>query len=268
MGLSTADAAEIADELDRARKRVETIAQLSLRYPDLTIDDAYEVQRAWIARMLDEGRTVVGRKVGLTSKPMQRAMAIAEPDFGVLTDDMSFANEGDVPFDRFNYPRIEAELAFELESDLVGPGVTAADVRAATGRIVPAIEILDSRVEMTDEATGHRRTIVDTVSDNAANAGIVVGRGFLDPATFVPREVSTVLTINDVIEETGVASAVLGDPAEAVAWLANRLAGFGEQLHAGETVLSGALMQSIPVNRGDVVRAEFGALGEVSCRFV
>ncbi|MDZ4044322.1 MAG: 2-oxo-hepta-3-ene-1,7-dioate hydratase, partial [Rhodoglobus sp.] len=231
-------------------------------------DDAYEIQRAWVGRMLGEGRTIIGRKVGLTSKPMQRAMGIAEPDFGVLTDDMRFEDGGDVSVDLFNYPRVEAELAFELGADLVGPGVTAVDVRAATSRIVPAIEILDSRVEMTDASTGHRRTIVDTVSDNAANAGIIVGTGSIDPATYNPREVSTVLTINNVIEETGVASAVLGDPAEAVAWLANRIAEFGERLHAGESVLSGALMQSIPVQRGDIVHAEFGSLGEVSCRFV
>lgn len=230
--------------------------------------DAYAVQAEWLRRMLARGRALVGRKVGLTSMPMQRAMDIDEPDYGVITDDMVFSDGGDVPAKLFNYPRVEVELAFVLGERLEGPGVTVDDVLHATTHIVPSIEILDSRVEMTDAATGHRRTIVDTVADNAADAGMVLGSLRLDPFDMKPREISAVLEINGVIEESGVASAVLGDPARAVAWLANKLGEYGQAIEAGEVVLSGAFSQSIPVKAGDVVHADFASLGVVSCGFV
>ncbi|MCU1476752.1 MAG: 2-oxo-hepta-3-ene,7-dioic acid hydratase hydratase [Subtercola sp.] len=257
----------LAGELDEARRTRTTVRQLSLRYPDMTIADAYSVQQAWSDRMSADGRTIVGRKIGLTSQPMQRSMGITEPDYGFITDDMLFDSGGDVDFDAFIYPRVEVELAFTLKSNLVGPSVTAADVVRATSHISPSIEILDSRVEMTD-VSGHRRTIVDTVSDNAADAGMIVGPGFLRPELLRPRELSAVLFINGVIEETGVASAVLGNPALGVAWLANRLAAYGQGLKGGETILSGSLIQSIPVARGDVVHGDFAELGAVTCRFL
>jgi len=266
--ISTADARRLADELHAARRDVTTVRQISLRHPDLTVVDAYAVQRAWVERMLADGRVIVGRKVGLTSMPMQRSMGISEPDYGVITDDMVFPSGGDVEVSRFNYPRVEIELAFVLAERLAGPGITAADVLRATSHISPSIEILDSRVEMTDAADGHRRTIVDTVSDNAADAGMIVGPGILQPADLSPRALSAVLYINGVIEETGVASAVLGHPAAAVAWLANKLGEYGDALEAGQVVLSGSLIQSIPVRAGDVVHGDFGELGAVTCRFV
>jgi 2-oxo-hept-3-ene-1,7-dioate hydratase len=265
---SSIDHAQLADELDQARRRREPIRQLSLRYPEITVPDAYGIQSAWIERMRSDSRVVIGRKVGLTSKPMQRAMGISEPDYGVLTDDMAYPTGGDVPHGLFVYPRVEAELAFVLAQRLEGPGVTAKDVLNATSHISPALEILDSRVEMTDPQTGHRRAIVDTIADNAANAGIVVGAELIAPEALRPRDVSVVLYVNGVIEESGISCAVLGNPALAVAWLANKLAEYGQVIEPGEIVLSGAPLQSVPVRQGDVVHADFGTLGAVTCRFV
>ncbi|GEK81604.1 2-keto-4-pentenoate hydratase [Agrococcus baldri] len=262
------DARRLADELAEARRTVTTVPQLSLRHPELTVADAYAVQQAWLDRMLASGRSIVGRKVGLTSMPMQRSMGISEPDYGVITDDMVFESGGEVPAARFNFPRVEVELAFVLAEPLTGPCVTAADVLRATSHISPSIEILDSRVEMTDVATGHRRTIVDTVSDNAADAGMVIGPGILSPFELRPRVLSAVLYVNGVVEETGVATAVLGNPATAVAWLANKLGEYGQALEPGQVILSGSLTQSIPVRAGDVVHGDFGDLGAVTCRFV
>lgn len=266
--LADADARRLAAELDDARKRAVTVRQLSLRHPEMTVADAYAVQRAWTARMIEDGRRIVGRKIGLTSMPMQRSMGISEPDYGVVTDDMVFASGGDIPWGRFTFPRVEVELAFVLSERLAGPGVGVADVLRATSHISPAIEVLDSRVEMMDPESGHRRTIVDTIADNAADAGMVVGPGMLDPADLRPRNLSALLYINGVVEESGVASAVLGNPAVAVAWLANSLAAYGQALEQGDVILSGSLTQSIPVSRGDVVHGDFGALGAVTCRFV
>lgn len=260
-------ASTLAAELFDAREAVRTVPQLSLRHPEMSIEDAYAVQRAWLEIMRGRGRSVVGRKVGLTSMPMQRSMGIDEPDFGLITDDMLFADGADIPTTLFSFPRVEVELAFVLSADLSGR-VSIQDVLDATEYIAPAIEILDSRIEMTDPVSGHRRTIVDTVSDNAADAGMVLGTARLDPDDLRPREISAVLEINDVIEETGVAVAVLGNPAAGVAWLAGKLGEYGESLRAGEVILSGSLIQSIPVRAGDVVRGEFGSLGEVTCRFV
>lgn len=266
--LDTDDIHTLAEELDRARKQVTTVPQLSLRHPEMTVADAYAVQRAWIKRMMAEGRRVVGRKIGLTSMPMQRSMGINEPDYGVIVDDMVFDNASEIPWDRFVFPRVEIELAFVLSERLQGPGVDVAEVLRATSHISPAIEVLDSRIEMTDPHSGHRRTIVDTISDNAADAGMVVGPGVLNPGELRPRDLSALLYINGVIEESGVASVVLGNPAQGVAWLANRLGAYDQALEAGEVILSGSLTQSVPVARGDVVHGDFGALGAVTCRFV
>jgi 2-oxo-hept-3-ene-1,7-dioate hydratase len=266
--LAESDIHRLASELHEARAARRTVRQLSLRHPEMTVDDAYAVQQAGVELMLAEGRTIVGRKVGLTSQPMQRSMGITEPDYGVITDDMVFASGGEVPFNIFTFPRVEVEFAFVLAEPLRGPGVTAADVLRATSYISPSIEILDSRVEMTDAGSGHRRTIVDTISDNAADAGMVVGPAVLAPSELRPRQHSALLYINGVIEESGVASAVLGNPALGVAWLANKLGSYGQSLEAGGVILSGSLTQSIPVNRGDVVHGDFGELGAVTCRFV
>lgn len=264
---SASDVAAVAAELWLAERELRTIRQLSLRHPDMTIEDAYSIQRALVALKVADGRTIKGRKVGLTSQVMQRAVSIDEPDFGALLDDMFFADGSSVPLGRFIRPRIEVELAFVLGRALQGPGVTLAEVLAATDHVVPAMEILDSRVEMADPKTGHRRTIVDTISDNAANAGVVLGPQRLGPAELDLRWVPALLKRNGVIEESGVSAAVLDHPGHAVAWLANRLAGYGISLSPGEVVLSGSFTAAVHAEPGDQFVADFGPLGTVSISF-
>jgi 2-oxo-hept-3-ene-1,7-dioate hydratase len=261
---AVSDAARRLLAAERAR---EPIRQLSLQYPDMTVEDAYRVQRALVALKIAEGRTVKARKVGLTSRAMQLATSISEPDYGVIFDDMFFDDGGTVPADRFIRPRVEVELAFVLGQPLKGPGVTALDVLDATRWVTPALEILDARVQMSDPQTGHLRTIVDTISDNAADAGIVTGGRAVRPDACDLRRVAALLYVNEAIEETGVAAGVLGHPANGVAWLANRLAPYGEFLPAGQVILSGSFTRAVFVQAGDVVHADFGDLGAVTCRF-
>jgi len=252
--------------LEAARTR-EPIRQLSLQYPDMTIEDAYRVQRALVALKTAEGRSVQARKIGLTSRTMQQSVSISEPDYGVIFDDMFFDDGGVVPFERFIRPRVEVELAFVLDRPLKGPGVTALDVLDATRWVTPALEILDARVQMTDPGTGHLRTIVDTISDNAADAGIVVGGRAVRPDACDLRRVAALLYVNEVIEETGVAAAVLNHPANGVAWLANKLAAYDESLPAGQVILAGSFTRPVFAHAGDVFHADFGDLGAVTCRF-
>jgi len=189
--------ADAARRLLAAERSREPIRQLSLQYPDMTVEDAYRVQRALVAAKTAEGRTVRARKIGLTSRAMQQAVAITEPDYGVIFDDMFFADGGVVPFGRFIRPRVEVELAFVLGRPLEGPEVTALDVLDATRWVTPALEILDARVQMTDPKTGHLRTIVDTISDNAADAGLVTGGRAVRPDACDLRRVAAVLYLND-----------------------------------------------------------------------
>jgi 2-oxo-hept-3-ene-1,7-dioate hydratase len=258
---------DAARRLLAAERSREPIRQLSLQYPDMTVEDAYRVQRALVALKLAEGRTIKARKIGLTSRAMQQAVSISEPDYGVIFDDMFFDDGGTVPAERFIRPRVEVELAFVLDQPLKGPGVTALDVLDATRWVTPALEILDARVQMSDPQTGHLRTIVDTISDNAADAGIVVGGRAVRPDACDLRRVSALLYVNEAIEETGVAAGVLGHPANGVAWLANRLAPYEECLPAGLVILAGSFTRPVFVQAGDVIHADFGELGAVTCRF-
>lgn len=247
------------------RSRIQT-GLLSKQFPQMTMDDAYKVQSAFVALRQAEGRHTIGWKVGLTSKAMQQALGISTPDSGVLLDDMAFANHATVPANRFIQPRIEAELAFILKSPLQGPDVTLAQVLAATDHIRPALEILDTRILRTDPATGRARTIVDTISDNAANAGIVTGDAFA-PDAFDPRWAGAIVTRNAEVEETGLGAGVLNQPALAVAWLANRLSQYGQRIEAGQIVLSGSFIRPIECRPGDTILADFGPLGTVGCHF-
>jgi 2-oxo-hept-3-ene-1,7-dioate hydratase len=258
------DAARRLLAAERSRR---PIRQLSLQYPDMTVADAYRVQRALVAAKIAEGRTIAARKIGLTSRAMQQAVSITEPDHGVIFDDMVFADGGTVPSGRFIRPRVEVELAFVLGRPLTGPGVTALDVLDATRWVTPALEILDARVQMTDPETGHLRTIVDTIADNAADAGIVTGGRAVRPDACDLRRVAALLYVNESIEETGVAAGVLGHPANGVAWLANALALHGEPLPAGQPILAGSFTRPVFVGEGDVIHADFGDLGAVTCRF-
>ena len=258
---------DAARRLLAAERSRQPIRQLSLQYPEMTVEDAYRVQRALVAAKVAEGRTVRARKIGLTSRAMQQAVSITEPDYGVIFDDMVFADGGVVPFGRFIRPRVEVELAFVLGRPLEGPEVTALDVLDATRWVTPALEILDARVQMTDPKTGHLRTIVDTISDNAADAGLVTGGRAVRPDACDLRRVAAVLYMNEAIEETGVAAGVLGHPANGVAWLANKLSSHGEFLPAGQVILAGSFTRPVFVGEGDVIHADFGELGAVTCRF-
>jgi 2-oxo-hept-3-ene-1,7-dioate hydratase len=258
------DAARRLDEAERTRT---PIRQLSLQYPDMTIEDAYAIQRAWSDLKTSAGRSVRGRKIGLTSRTMQKAVSITEPDYGVLFDDMFFEDGGVIPAGRFIRPRIEMELAFVLDRALKGPGVTALDVLDATRWVTPALEVLDARVEMSDPETGHLRTIVDTISDNAADAGIVVGGRAVRPTEHDLRWVPGLLYVNEAIEESGVSAAVLNHPANGVAWLANKLAPFGVGLEPGQVILSGSFTRPVHASSGDTFHADYGPMGAITCRF-
>jgi 2-oxo-hept-3-ene-1,7-dioate hydratase len=264
--LDEATIAALAAELhDAARRRVQ-VRHFSLRHPAMTIDDGYAIQRAWLNKRLAEGRVVRGRKIGLTSRAMQQASQIDEPDFAPLLDDMFFA-AGAVPFDRFIAPRVEVELAFVLARPLRGPAVTLADVLAATEVVMPAVEIIDARIEQFDRETKAPRKVFDTIADFAANAGVVRGDVALRPDAVDLRWVGAILARNGVVEETGLAAGVLDHPGNGIAWLANKIAAYGEQLNAGDFVLAGSFTRPIAAVRGDVFHVDYGALGAIDFHF-
>jgi 2-oxo-hept-3-ene-1,7-dioate hydratase len=259
---------ELARELYAARKNRTQVRHFSKRFPEMTVDDGYAVQRAWVALEVKDGRTVKGRKIGLTSRAMQQASQIDEPDFAPLMDDMFFAQGTDIPISRFIAPRVEVELAFILGKPLKGPGATLFDVLSATDYVTPAIEIIDARIEQFDRETKVMRKVFDTISDFAANAGIVLGGRPVKPTEVDLRWVGALLYKNGVIEETGLAAGVLNHPANGVAWLANRLAPFDEQLNAGDVVLAGSFTRPATAQAGDNFHADYGPLGSVAFRFV
>jgi len=256
-----------ATRLDAAERARRQIRMLSLDHPNMTIEDAYAIQKAWIDLKVATGRAVRGHKVGLTSKAMQYAVGINEPDFGVLLDDMFFANGGEIPVQRFIELRVEAELAFILREPLAGPNCTLAEVLNATEFVTPAIEILDTRIFRIDPETKATRRVLDTIADNAANAGVVLGNRRFKSTDHDLRWISAICFRNGEIEETGVAAAVMNHPANAISWLANRLSGYGEALQPGEVLLSGSFIRPVEVRSGDAVEVDYGPLGTVSCRF-
>ncbi len=265
--LTEAQIHEAAAALVQAEKTRTQTGLLSLKHPDATMDDAYAIQSAYVAARHAEGRRTIGWKIGLTSKAMQYALTIATPDSGVLLDDMAFEDGATIPADRFIQPRIEAELAFILKSPLQGPGVTVAQVMNATDYIVPSLEILDTRILRVDPATKKARTIVDTISDNAANAGIVTGGRAMRPDAFDLRWAGAIVSRNAEVEETGLGAGVLNQPARGIAWLANRLTLYGQRIEAGQIVLSGSFIRPIEARHGDTILADFGPMGTVGCYF-
>lgn len=267
MAFTEDQAGLLAEALERADRERAQLSQFSLAHPDMTIEDAYAVQRAWMRLKRESGRTAIGHKIGLTSRAMQRSSNIEEPDYGLLLDDMLFADGRDIPIDRFIVPRVEVELAFRLKKPLRGPGVTLFDVLDAVDYVMPAIEIIDARIEQVDKASGVTRKVFDTISDNAANAGLVLGGRPVRPTDVDLRWVSALLLRNGVVEESGVAAAVLGHPALGPAWLANKLAPYGEQLDAGEIILGGSFTAPIPARRGDTFHVDYGPLGSIGVRF-
>ena len=265
--ITDAKATEIAGRIREAELTRVPTTQVSRLHPEFGIDEAYAIQRAGVRLAEAAGRVVRARKIGLTSKVMQDAVGIDEPDHGVIYDDMFYAHGDTIPFDRFIAPRLEVELAFVLATDLAGPGCTLAAVLDATEYVTPAVEILDARCQMTDPDTGATRTIVDTIADNAADAGIVVGEQRFGPRELDLPWVCAVLRRNGVVEESGVAAAVLDHPANGIAWLADRLARHGVGLRAGELLLAGSFTRPLWVGRGDEYVADYGPLGTIEFRF-
>jgi 2-oxo-hept-3-ene-1,7-dioate hydratase len=267
MALTTDDIRLAAERLHQAEKTRKQIRQLSLDHPGINMADAYAIQKAWVDIKLAEGRIVKGHKIGLTSKAMQSALLIDEPDSGVLLDDMFFADGGLVPSDRFIGTRVEAELAFIMKTRLSGPGCTMVDVLNATDFVVPALEILDTRIERVDPVTKSTRKIFDTIADNAANAGIVLGGRPLRPLDADLRWIGALCYRNGQLEETGLAAGVLNHPATSVAWLANKIAANGLALEAGQVVLAGSFIRPIETRKGDTIQADYGPYGTVNCYF-
>ena len=251
----------IAAELAEADRAKTVIPRITARYPDATVEDSYAIQGVWRDGMLAGGRRLVGRKIGLTSKAMQQATGITEPDYGVMFDDTVWENGSTIPFDDFSNVRIEVELAFVLKAPLEGPSCSLFDVLRATEYVTPALEVLNSHIEL------EGRTIVDTISDNAAYGGMVLGGNPVRPNEVDLRWVSALLYRNETIEETGVAAGVLNHPATGVAWLANKLHEHGARLEAGEIVLAGSFTRPMWVSRGDSVLCDYGPMGTITCRF-
>ena len=251
-------------ESERSRVQVE---HFSKRFPGMTVEDGYAVSRAWVARKIAEGRTVRGHKIGLTSRAMQQASQIDEPDYGTLLDDMFF-EPGDIPTQRFIAPRVEVELAFVLKRKLEGAQVTVDDVLDATDYVTPAIEIIDARIEQFDRHTKAMRKVQDTISDNAANAGIIVAGLRVKPREVDLPWCGAILRQNGVVEETGLAAGVQGNPAIGVAWLAMKLAPWGECLQPGEVVLAGSFTRPVGAKKGDRFDADNGPLGRFEFQFV
>lgn len=260
--------AKLAQRLEDAQQGRRQIGHFSLEFPALTIEDAYAIQREWMRLKRAGGRVRKGQKIGLTSKAMQTAVNIAEPDYGMLLDDMFYEDGAQIPFERFTEPRIEVELAFILGRDISGPNCTLYDVLDATQYVFPALEILDARIQRIDPESKATRKVVDTISDNAGNAALVTGGRPMKPGDVDLRWVSAIFSRNGEVEETGVAAGVLNNPANGIAWLANKLAPHGEKLHEGEVVLSGSFTRMAFVHRGDTFHADYGPLGTVACRFV
>ena len=258
---------EAAAALFAAEQSRSQIGLLSKAHPEWTMDDAYAVQSALVARKIAAGRTIIGWKIGLTSKAMQDALKINIPDSGILFDDMMFEHGATVPKGRFIQPRVEAEIAFIMKHDLKGPNATRDAVWAATLHVAPSLEILDTRIRRVDPETGKARTIVDTIADNAANAGIVLGRERHAVDAHDLRWVGSIVKRNGEVEETGLGAGVLDDPASGIAWLANRLAQYGDRIRAGDIVLAGSFVRPIEARSGDRFAADFKDFGQVHIDF-
>ncbi|PRA00876.1 2-oxo-hepta-3-ene-1,7-dioic acid hydratase [Arthrobacter sp. MYb229] len=251
----------IADELVEAGATRTPVPLLTARYPEMTVEDSYRVQNLWRQRSEANGRVLAGRKIGLTSRAMQMATGITEPDYGIIFEDMVLDTGCTFNWDQYTFPRVEMELAFKLKKDIEGPNANIFDVLEATEYVIPALEILDSRIEMKG------RSIVDTISDNAAMGAMVIGGTPMKPDAIDLRWVSGILFKNQTIEETGVAAGVLNHPAAGVYWLANKIVPHGDKLNAGEIILAGSFTRPMPVDKGDTVFADYGPMGTVTCHF-
>ncbi|NTV72103.1 MAG: 2-oxopent-4-enoate hydratase [Azonexaceae bacterium] len=253
---------KLGDSLYEALVARQPIAPLSASHPDMTIEDAYHVQQRMISRRLATGERVVGKKIGVTSKAVMNMLGVHQPDFGYLLDGMVY-NEGEsIAMDELIQPKAEGEIAFLLKKDLQGPGITAADVLAATEGVMACFEIVDSRIQ------DWKIKIQDTVSDNASCGVFVLGDQLVDLADIDLALCGMVLEKNGEIVVTGAGAATMGHPVNAMVWLANTLGNLGIALKAGDIVLSGAMGAMVPVVKGDNLRMSIGGLGGCSVRFV
>jgi 2-oxo-hept-3-ene-1,7-dioate hydratase len=259
---------EIARAHERARLDGVQIRRVSYEHSDLTIDDAYAVQRAWVDLQTAGGAKVIGHKIGLTSRAMQQAMNITEPDLGAILDYMSIENGATLSVADYLDPKIEVELAFVLRDRIDSPEVTTADVLAATDYITPALELIDARSYRRDPDDGKTRNVLDSICDNAADAGIVTGGKQIRPGEVDLRWVSAIMKRNGIVEETGVAAGVLDDPVQGIVWLARRLAGFGQAMEPGQIVLAGSFTRPVDCRAGDQFHVDFGQLGAITLDFV
>ncbi|MEL5991791.1 2-oxo-hept-4-ene-1,7-dioate hydratase [Microbacterium phosphatis] len=262
MGALTQDQiTRIAGELAEADRAHGVIPRITARFPEATIEDAYAIQGIWRDSQVATGRRLVGRKIGLTSKAMQQATGITEPDYGVMFDDTVYESGAVIPAAHFSNIRVEVELAFVLKEPLEGPACSLFDVLRATEYVTPALEVLNSHIEM------EGRTIVDTISDNAAYGGMVLGGRPMRPDDLDLRWVGAMLYRNETIEETGVSGGVLGHPGNGVAWLANKMHQHGDRLESGEIILSGSFTRPVWAEAGDSILADYGQMGTIACRF-
>ncbi|NTZ64136.1 2-oxo-hept-4-ene-1,7-dioate hydratase [Agrobacterium tumefaciens] len=258
--LTEAQRQEAAESLLKAETTRIVIPQLSKTYPEMQIDDAYDVQRRWAETRIARGARVVGRKIGLTSRAMQMASKMTEPDYGVILDDAIFKDGARIAAGTFIKPRLETELAFIMGEDLQGAGCQMHDVMRATEFVTPALEIIDYRTEVP-------RAIVDTIADNAAFGAIVLGGRIFRPFDIDMRWVPATLSKNGVIEESGVSAAIMGHPAAGIAWLVNKLAPLGDGLKKGDIVLGGSFTRPVDIASGDVIFADYGDLGSIGVSF-
>jgi 2-oxo-hept-3-ene-1,7-dioate hydratase len=258
--LSEKECREAAAALTNAEKTLIASPQLSKLYPQMDIQDAYRVQDLWAEGRIAAGARMVGHKIGLTSRAMQLASKMTEPDYGRILDDALYNAGACIPAAQFLRPRLEVELAFIMSADLEGPSTQIYDVMRATEAVVPALEIIDYRTEVP-------RAIVDTIADNAAFGAIVVGGRPVQPYDIDVRWVGATLSKNGIIEESGISAAVMGHPAAGIAWLVNKLAAVGSGLKKGQIVLSGSFTRPVDIVAGDVIHVDYGPLGSIGVSF-
>jgi 2-oxopent-4-enoate hydratase len=248
----------IAESLYHAQQTLTTIAPISDTHPEITIDDAYAIQQYITKKRLESGQKIVGRKIGLTSKVMQDLFNVNEPDYGTIFEDLVYPNRCVIKKDKMIQARVEAEVAFILKQDLLGPNITALQVLQATEGVMPCLEIIDSRIE------NYRIKIQDTIADNASCWGVILGSKLSHPLGIDYSVLGLTVYKNGEVAATATGAAVLGNPLNSVAWLANKMLEYGVVLKAGDIVISGSLIGAFPIDKGDVVQANFDRIGEVS----
>jgi 2-oxo-hept-3-ene-1,7-dioate hydratase len=258
--LTEDDRRKAADAILRAERERIPCPQLSKTFPEMEIEDAYRVQDLWAEARIAAGARLAGHKIGLTSRAMQMASKMTEPDYGRILDDALYNDGAQIKAETFIKPRLEVELAFIMGEDLSGPSCSVHDVMRATEFVVPALEIIDYRTEVP-------RAIVDTIADNAAFGAIVLGGRTIRPFDVDVRWIGATLAQNGIIEESGVSAAIMGHPAAGIAWLVNKLHAVGAGLKKGQIVLGGSFTRPVDIRRGDVIHADYGPLGAIGVSF-